>query len=148
MRSEVEQFLSEMLPKLRTAESALHNGDVEPRLSLWSREDPVTLYGAKLSGSGWATLEPMFREVASWFRDSVEYKLEVIAAGASGDLAYTVGHEHNRVTVNGTQRVYTLRVTQIYRREAGQWRVVHRHADLPPDAAGASPFRPVHAQTP
>jgi len=134
MRSEVDQFLSEMLPKLQAAEKALHDGNVEPRLALWSREDPLTLFGARLTGSGWATLEPMFHEVASWFRDSVEYDLELIAAGASGDLAYTVAYEHNRVTVDGTPRVYTLRATQVYRREAGQWRVVHRHADAPPNA--------------
>jgi ketosteroid isomerase-like protein len=26
-------------------------------------------------------------------------------------------------------RDYTLRVTQVYRREEGEWKVVHRHAD-------------------
>jgi ketosteroid isomerase-like protein len=132
MQTEVEQFLAEMLPKQRAAEKAIHDGDVEPRLALWSHADPVTLYGAKLAGSGWGTLELMFREVASWFRDSLAYEFEVIAAGASGDLAYTVGYEHNRVTVHGNPRTYTLRVTHVYRREAGQWRIVHRHADVPP----------------
>ena len=53
-------------------------------------------------------------------------------AGASGDLAYTVGHEHNRVKVDGELGTYTLRVTHIYRREDGQWRIVHRHGDIPP----------------
>jgi len=134
--SEVEQFLAEVLPTLKVAEKAIHDGDVEPRLALWSREDPVTLFGAKLTGSGWAALERMFREVASWFRDSVEYDIELIAAGTSGDLAYTVAYEHNRTTVEGTPRVYTLRATQIYRREAGRWRVAHRHADVLPNTDG------------
>jgi ketosteroid isomerase-like protein len=31
--------------------------------------------------------------------------------------------------VNGAPRDYTLRVTQIYRREEGEWKVAHRHAD-------------------
>jgi ketosteroid isomerase-like protein len=34
--------------------------------------------------------------------------------------------------VVGAPRTYTLRVTHIYRRENGQWRIVHRHGDLPP----------------
>jgi len=55
-----------------------------------------------------------------------------VAAGASGDLAYTVGYEHNEVKVDGESRTYTLRATHIYRREDGEWRIVHRHADLPP----------------
>jgi len=132
MATETEQFLADILPRQRAAEHALHNGDVTPRLALWSRTDPVTLFGAKLSGSGWVDLEPTFRRVASWFSESTEYTFDVIAAGASGDLAYTVGRESNQVKVDGQQRTYTLRVTHVYRREDCQWRIVHRHADFPP----------------
>ncbi len=136
MSTETERFLVEMLPRQRVAEQAIHNGEVEPRLALWSRTDPVTVFGAKISASGWADLEPMFREVASWFSDSTGYEFEVIAAGASGDLAYTVGYEHNQVKVDGEPRTYTLRATHVYRREDGQWRIVHRHADVPPAEGG------------
>jgi ketosteroid isomerase-like protein len=136
MATETQAFLDEMLPKQRAAERAIHDGDVEPRLELWSRNDPVTLYGAALAGSGWSELEPIFREVASWFTGAEDYEFEVVAAGASGDLAYTVGYEHNRVTVDGELRTYTLRVTHAYRRENGQWRIVHRHADRPPAEEG------------
>jgi ketosteroid isomerase-like protein len=132
MITATEQFLAEMLPRQRAAEQAIHNGDVEPRLALWARTDPVTLFGAKLSGSNWADLEPIFRKVAGWFSDSAEYEFEVIAAGASGDLAYTVGYEHNRVKVDGEPRTYTLRATHVYRRQDGRWRIVHRHADVLP----------------
>ena len=140
MATQTEQFLAEMLPKQRAAERAIHDGDVEPRLALWTRSDPVTLFGAVLTASGWAKVEPAFKTVASWFSDPVEYEFEVIAAGASGDLAYTVGYEHNRTTVNGQPRAYTLRVTHVYRREDGKWRIVHRHADYPPahDDKGAN----------
>jgi ketosteroid isomerase-like protein len=132
MTTATEQFIAEMVSRQRAAEQAIHNGDVEPRLALWDRTDPVTVFGAKLSGSGWAELEPLFRKVASWFSDSAEYEFEVIAAGASGDLAYTVGYEHNRVKVDGEPRTYTLRATHVYRRSDGRWRIVHRHADVPP----------------
>ena len=134
MATETDEFLAEVLPAQRAAEQAIHNGDVEPRLALWSHVDPVTLYGAKLSGSGWTDLERMFGEVASWFSDSQEYEFVVIAAGASGDLAYTVGYERNKVHVEGKPRVYMLRVTHVYRRQDGRWRIVHRHADYPPGA--------------
>ncbi len=145
MPTETEDFLAAMLPGQQAAEQAMHNGDVEPRLALWSRQDPVTLYGAKLTGSGWADLEPKFREVASWFADSVAYKFEVVAAGASGDLAYTVGYEHNDVSVDGQPTTYTLRVTHVYRRENGQWRIVHRHADFPPSINGTATLAPIAA---
>jgi ketosteroid isomerase-like protein len=132
METETETFLAEMLPKQIVAERAIHNGEVEPRLALWSHSDPVTLFGAALSGSGWEQLRASFATVASWFSDSEKYDVEVVAAGASGDLAYLVGYEHNTVKVNGEPRTYTLRVTHVYRREDGQWKIVHRHADTPP----------------
>jgi ketosteroid isomerase-like protein len=132
METEVKEFLAEMLPKQVAAERAMHNGEVEPRLALWSHRDPVTLFGAVLTGSGWEQLSADFATVASWFSDSQEYDFEVVAAGASGDLAYTVGYEHNVVTSHGELRTYTLRVTHVYRREDGAWKIVHRHADAPP----------------
>jgi hypothetical protein len=45
MGTAVDDFLAEMLPKQVAAETAIHNGDVELRLALWSRKDPVTLFG-------------------------------------------------------------------------------------------------------
>ena len=147
MSTETEVFLADMLPKQRAAEQAIHSGDAEPRLALWSRQEPVTLYGAKLSGSGWADLEQKFQAVASWFADSIEYDFEVVAAAASGDLAYTVGYEHNNVSVDGKPTTYTLRVTHVYRREDGQWRIVHRHADVPPTSSDTATFRPSSAST-
>ncbi len=142
----VEDFLAEMVPKQVEAERAIHNGDVGPRLALWSHHDPVTLYGAVLSGSGWDELSRMFGAVASWFSDSEEYEFELVAAGASGDLAYTVGYEHNNVNVEGEPRRYTLRVTHVYRREDGEWRIVHRHADNPPPAQEGAQHPPLGAE--
>lgn len=134
MSTEIEQFLAYMLPKQRAAERALHDGDANPRISLWSRNDPVTLLGAKLTAKGWGEIEPAFREVASWFSGSELYEFDVIAAGASGDIAYIVGYERNRAKVSGGQREYILRSTHVYRREDGEWRIVHRHADPVPEA--------------
>ena len=142
MRPEVDEFLAEMLPKQVAAETAIHNGDVEPRLALWSRTDPVTLFGARDSGIGWNDLSAIFHNVASWFSDSTEYDFELVAAGASDDLAYTVGYEHNRVKVAGEPRTYTLRVTHVYRREDGHWRIVHRHGDFPPAVGHPIAFPP------
>ncbi len=50
-----------------------------------------------------------------------------------GDTAYTVALEHTSASVKGVPRRYTLRVTQIYRREGGAWKVAHRHGSAPPE---------------
>ena len=54
----------------------------------------------------------------------------MIAAGVSGDLAYTVGYEHSLASRDGgPARPNRLRVTHVYRRENGEWKIVHRHGD-------------------
>ena len=132
--SEIDNFLGETMPRLVETERALHNGDAEPRLAMWSHSDPVTLFGAWLSDSGWDDVSRTFRRLASRFSDCTQYEIELIAAGASNDLAYTVAYEHTSVSVEGAPRSYTLRVTQIYRRENGEWKLAHRHGDeLPGD---------------
>jgi ketosteroid isomerase-like protein len=49
----------------------------------------------------------------------------------SGDLAYTVAIERSEVRVAGQDKPapMALRVTHIFRKEDGAWKLVHRHAD-------------------
>ncbi|MGZ4147974.1 MAG: hypothetical protein ACXVPL_09760 [Actinomycetota bacterium] len=58
--AEVDDFLASVLPRLTEADTALHNGDPAPRLALWSHNDPVTVFGAALSTSGWAEVASVF----------------------------------------------------------------------------------------
>lgn len=132
MGTETEAFLAEILPKQRAMTVALHKGDVTPRIALWSHKDPLTLFGAHISGAGWTDLEPKFRREAFRFTGATGFEFEVVAAGASGSLAYTVGFEHSHAVVDGVPADYTMRTTHIYRREDGAWRIIHRHSDFLP----------------
>jgi ketosteroid isomerase-like protein len=130
---ELERFLTDFLPQQEQAEKAMHDGIVQPRIDLWTRNDPVTLFGAAVPCvSGWSEVLPTFDWVASRFSNCTSYRFEVVAAGVSGDLAYVAGFEHTTADVEGVQRSYTLRSTHVYRREDGDWRIVHRHGDAPP----------------
>lgn len=134
--SEPEDFLSDILTRQIEAEKAIHSGDPAPRVAMWSTKDPVTLFGAwGPCKSGWGEVGPTFDWVASRFSDCTDYRFELVAADVSGDLAYTVGYEHSTKSVDGgPPRSDTLRVTHVYRREDGEWKVVHRHGDeLPVD---------------
>ncbi len=130
--SERDDFLASTVSRQVQAETAIHNGDAAPRMAMWSTKDPVTLFGAMKTNSGWADVSSTFRWLASRFSDCTSYDLELVAAGTSGDLAYTVGYEHTTASVNGAEKSYTLRVTHVYRREDGEWKIVHRHGDQPP----------------
>ena len=92
-----------------------------------------------MSGSGWEQVSGIFRSIASRWSDCIDQRVELLAAGVSGDLAYTVELEHTSVSVDGVPvEPYTLRVTQVYRREDGEWKVVHRHGDQLPFDPGQS----------
>jgi ketosteroid isomerase-like protein len=54
---------------------------------------------------------------------------ENVVTVAGDDLAYTVDLEHMTRHAGGRPQPRTLRCTQAYRREGGQWKVVLRHAD-------------------
>jgi ketosteroid isomerase-like protein len=132
--SELDEFRATVIPRQVEAETALHNGDPEPRLALWSQRDPVTLFGADSPrNSGRAEVSRVSRWVASRMAGVRDYELEVVAAGVSGDLAYTVGYERSLVSIDGGPVApNVIRVTHVYRREDGEWKIVHRHGDFPP----------------
>jgi ketosteroid isomerase-like protein len=128
--SALDDFLSTTIPRQIEAERAIHDGDPEPRLAMWSRKEPVTVLGAARNATGREEVSQLFRWLGSHFSDCTSYRYEVVAAGVSGDLAYTVGYEHTSVSWDGVpMEPYVLRVTHSYRREDGEWKVVHRHAD-------------------
>src|SRR5258706_11286760 len=128
--SEVDEFLAAVLPRQRQADLALLNGDSGPRNMLWSHEDPVSVLGAAKTASGWPEVGDLFDWLASNFKNATSYELEVTAAGVSGDLGYVVGAEHSTASIAGEAlNQIELRVTLIFRREHGEWKEVHRHAD-------------------
>lgn len=127
--SEVADFLESTMPRLVQAERVIHSGDAQPRHAMWSRNEPVTVFGAWKSCAGQDDVRALFDQLAHSFSDCTSYGVELVAAGASGDLAYTVTYENSSASVDGEPRTYVLRVTHIYRREDGEWKVVHRHGD-------------------
>ena len=124
-----EEFLGWVTTTLYEAELAVHNGDPVPRRAIWSREEPVSVLGAARNAHGQEELDELFAALGKRFSDCMSYAFELLAYDVVGDMAYTAGFEHTSASVDGQPRTYTLRVTQVYRREGGQWRVAHRHGD-------------------
>jgi ketosteroid isomerase-like protein len=129
-QTETAAFLAAVADRYTQAELALHNGDPDPRMALWSRADPLTLFGAAESAQGWAEISPVFRWLGQTFSGCSSYRNEIITAEARGDLAYLVAREHTTVSAQGAPpQSYVLRVTTIFRREEGEWKIAHRHGD-------------------
>lgn len=127
--TERDDFLVWVKTALYEAELALHNGDPTPRRALWSRNEPVSVLGAWRSAHGQREIDEVFAALGRSFTDCTSYEFELQAYDVAGDMAYTAGLEHTSASVDGQPRTYTLRATQVYRREGGEWRVAHRHAD-------------------
>jgi ketosteroid isomerase-like protein len=135
MVDEVGGFLDRVIPRLRDEVVALENGDPGPRKALWSHQEPVTLFGAEASARGWEEVEPIFDRLAESFSDGQSCSYKVMGADVSGDLAYVAAIERSvAASLGSSPQTFTLRVTTIFRREDGEWKVVHRHGD-PLDAA-------------
>jgi ketosteroid isomerase-like protein len=130
--SQREEFLTWVHTALRDAEVAVHNGDASLRRAIWSQHEPVSVLGAWRNARGQAELDELFAHLAESFSDCTSHEFELLEAEVLGDAAYTVGFEHTSASVNGVPSSYTLRATQIYRREDGEWKVAHRHGSAPP----------------
>ena len=58
-------------------------------------------------------------------------EIEYLQVTVSGDLAYTVQLERRRLSVPGQTLPVdsVLRATDVFRKQDGEWKLVHRHAD-------------------
>jgi ketosteroid isomerase-like protein len=81
------------------------------------------------SAVGCARLDDALQILERSFSDCTSYTFELQAYDVVGDMAYTAGLEHTSTSMDSQPRSYTLRATQVYRREGGEWKVAHRHAD-------------------
>ncbi len=128
---DAQKGFQDAIEDLKTATQEFCKGHAGPTKVLWSNAPDVTLMG------GWGSYESTWREVgpridwaaARYLEGTVTF--ETIANGEDGNLGYTVGIERYAARVQGSDamRPIALRVTLIYRREGGAWRIIHRHAD-------------------
>jgi len=105
--SERDDFLAWVSSQLRDAEVAVHNGDATARRAIWSRKEPVTVFGAWKSVVGRTEVDELFSLLEQSFSGCTSYSHEIVAADVIGDMAYTVGYEHTQATVNGEPHTYT-----------------------------------------
>ena len=121
------------LEETTAALTAMLNGDPGPAVDSWAVSDDVTLFGA--GGpieKGHKPVTDTMRWVTSRYTGADTVDIENTVVASSVDLAYTVGFERSHVSIDGRlPRDMTHRVTHIYRRIDGEWKLMHRHADFP-----------------
>ena len=132
MSQEQESF-QDALQRVDRAVRAVYAGEAGLFVDLWSRADDATLFGAfGPARRGWSELSPVFSWVASRYRGG-NVDIDYVVACEGGDSAHTVGYERAHVSIDGGEPTdSTIRVTHVFRREDGHWKLLHRHGDFAP----------------
>lgn len=124
--------LDEFVSRCEHAWQVFVAGDPSPAKLLFSHRDDVTLanpWGPAVTG--WADVSETLDAAAARFRDGHLSAVDVLSRFVSDDLACYHEIERGEARLGGRTEPesFALRVTSIYRREDGQWRIVLRHAD-------------------
>jgi ketosteroid isomerase-like protein len=120
------------IERLHAAMAEVANGNVGPIKALYSHSAEATsFYGWGGWEKGWDAVSRRWDWAGQQFRGgTVSYQPVTIVA--SGDLFYTTDIEtfHMRAmdALSGPTG-WSNRVTHIFRREAGEWRLIHRHGN-------------------
>jgi ketosteroid isomerase-like protein len=108
------------------------DGDVAPLADIWSHSATVTtMHPIGGRQTGWDEVRGSFQGVAD-LASSGQVELRDQSIQVAGDMAYEVGIEYGQATLAGERVTIEHRVTNVYRREDGQWKIVHHHTDLSP----------------
>ena len=124
--------LDQVIEQYHSALGEFMKGNYEPARQLFSEREDVTLgnpFGP--FACGWTQVHETMKRAASNYRDGGTRGFEAVSKHVTADLSCIVEVERLESKVGGRDDVapVSLRVTTIFRREDGSWRIVHRHAD-------------------
>jgi ketosteroid isomerase-like protein len=128
----VDADLDSLMERFEDAAREFARGDPEGVKALYSNADDVTLanpFGPAVKG--WREVSAALDFASSRFSDGDVGDFQTIAAYEDGDLVTVLGTENWKAKVGDAPDAerFELRVTTTFRREAGVWKIVHRHAD-------------------
>jgi ketosteroid isomerase-like protein len=131
--SEAEKAVLEANQRFYDGLNKMFTGDVGPVLEVWAHTPDVTHMGPFGNRSvGWEQVREEFEKEAKLKMGGKVEPRDVIVH-TDGDLAYAVLIEHGEnLSPSGKAVKIELRATSIFRREGGQWKLVHHQADLSP----------------
>ena len=108
------------------------NGDSTPMADVWSHNPDVSaMHPIDAIAVGWDEIRASWENFAKISSNGrVELRDQRICVGE--DLAYETGFEHVNGLLGKDQIQAKYRVSNVYRREGSEWRMVHHHVDFDP----------------
>ena len=130
-KAAVASDMADVIDRSERAHGALMRGDLEAYCALIRYTDDFTLmspFGGKVTHG--ADMTPERTEaMGQFFRNGI-FRQEVVQAYGSPDMIVLAVIERQWVEVGGTPgQDWPLRVTLVFQRVGGEWRLAHRHAD-------------------
>jgi ketosteroid isomerase-like protein len=126
-----DKDLADLIHRTAEAGSALMRGDIDRYLLLIVHSADYTLMAPQGGGPtrGFNRAPEHLLRLKRLFRGGTS-ELEVVQTYASDSLVVLVMIERQRAKVADVpEQDWSLRVTQVYRRDGAGWHLVHRHAD-------------------
>ena len=127
-----ETGVREAISRLKAAMNRVVAGDPAAIKALYShRADATAFYGWGGYEVGWDQVGRRWDWAAEQFRGGEAVTYQDLSLVVTAELAYATAIETIRVRVAGLDqpREWSNRVTHVFRREDGEWRLVHRHAN-------------------
>jgi len=113
--------------------NAMFAGDAEPMQAVWSHADDVTYMGpAGGFQEGWAVVDEVWVKHAA-MKLGGKVTPETVKMTVGRDIAITHNYEiGENYDAEGTLQQVSIRATNIFRKEDGQWKMIGHHTDLLP----------------
>ena len=129
----MSETFEEFLARREKASNDYIRGDAGEFMKIATQQEPATFMppsGALFEGV--ADTAKAHLDGAQMFGSGSTGRFQILQSGASGELGYWTGLQHANVELKGNERhvAMVLRTTEIFRKEGGAWRLVHRHADM------------------
>ena len=123
-----EKFMQE---RLKSSTDFL-NGQFESLKDISVQDSPATIFppnGIYIQGAN--EVNQFNENGAGMFKGCEKNTFEVFHQNASETLAYWTGIQRSVARIPGKDEpvTFNLRITEIFTKENGQWKLMHRHAD-------------------
>lgn len=119
--------------KFYSALNIMFTGDAEPMKDMWSHADDVTYMGpAGEFQKGWTEVLPVWEKHAA-MKLGGKVTPDRMQVTVGQDIAITHNYEiGENFDQEGNRQEVSIRATNIFRKEEGQWKMIGHHTDLLP----------------
>lgn len=131
MTNETQDFEKFMKQREKVARAYVR-GDAAPLGQIVASDSPATFFGPQGGYvEGAQQVATKYENDAASFESNGDSHFEILQMAANDGIGYWVGFQRATAHIKGNpEKVsFNLRITEVFRREGDDWKLVHRHAD-------------------